>query len=72
MNYEEIKILFNQWKDNPQSLETEISIYQQTINEVIRAEKTCLYGLEHTTDSARQELIEKIIVKAIEKNNNEN
>lgn len=71
MDYKEIEMLFNQWKEDPQSLETKFNIYQETINEVIRAEKSCLYGLEHTTDYARQDIIEKIIVKAIEKNNNE-
>lgn len=69
MDYKEIEKLFNQWKEDPQSLETKFNIYQETINEVIRAEKSCLYGLEHTTDSARQDIIERIVVKAIEKNN---
>ncbi|ASM97272.1 TPA: hypothetical protein I7750_09600 [Vibrio vulnificus] len=71
MNFEEVKDFLNQVKDSPELLDIDLSVHEKTINEVIRAEKKYLFGIEHTTKSARLEEIEKILLKSIESLNNE-
>ena len=71
MNIDDVKKFLSELKDKPELLDSDLSIHESTIIEIIRAEKKYSFGLEHTTPSARQEEIERIVLQGIESYNNE-
>ena len=71
MNIDEVKKYLNELTDKPDLLDSNLSIHELTIHEIIRAEKKYSYGLDNTTSSARQAEIERIVLLGIGKYNNE-
>lgn len=72
MDFESIKNLLTEFSENPDLLDKEEDIIEGTIHDIIRAEKKYSFGLDMTTQHDRQNEIERIILTAIEKMNNEN
>lgn len=72
MCLDNIKEFLQQISNDASLLENDHDIIDNTIHEIIRAEKKYSYGLDMTTQHNRQDEIERIVLTAIEAVNNEN
>lgn len=72
MSFDDVKGYLEELKSNPDLLDSDFSILDSTIFDIILAEKKYSYGLEKTTVTARQAEIEHIITQSIEALKNEN
>lgn len=69
MNYDEIKKLMDEIKNDPNSLKNLDSDMMSTLKEIITIERRYLYGMDSTSASKRKEAIQNLIENKLRKKN---
>lgn len=72
MKLDDIKDFLNELSNDPALLDSDSTIIEATIYEIIRAEKKYSYGLDLTTQNNRHDEIERIVLNSLEAASNEN
>ncbi|MEP8912488.1 hypothetical protein ACK6SG_11210 [Enterobacter hormaechei] len=72
MKLDDIKDFLNELSNDPALLDSDSTIIEATIHEIIRAEKKYSYGLDLTTQNNRHDEIERIVLNSLEAASNEN